>query len=109
MIPARLDHLLSHIEAFEKELRGPRLTFARLATLTLYASAAIADLGGAAQTVRGALNLIEQTAGQAKEEQDKQAVERLGVFDVKQISVARPEEPAAQPAQSYDLNDDIPF
>lgn len=106
--PARVDQLLARIDQFERELIKPRLTFTAVAALTIYVAAAIADVGGAATTVRGAMNLIEEAVGAAKEEQDKDAAGRLGMLEPKQLEPPRPAEIAA-PRETYDLNDDIPF
>lgn len=108
LAPARIDQLLARIDQFERELTKPRLTFTAVAALTIYVTAAIADVGGAATTVRGAMNLIEEAVGTAKEEQDKEAAGRLGIFEPKKLEPPRPpEEP--KPRETYDLNDDIPF
>lgn len=104
--PARIDQLIERINQFERELTKPKLTFAGVAALTIYITAAIADLGGAATTVRGAMNLIEEAVGSAKEEEDKALAGRLGVFEPKKLEPPRPEEASAP---SPDLNDDIPF
>lgn len=107
--PARIDHLLQKVDQFEHELTKPRLSFIAVAALTIYITGAIADLGGSAQTVRGAMNLIQEAVGTAKEEQDKEIAGRLGTFEMRKLEPPRPPEVSAASNKEYDLNDDIPF
>jgi hypothetical protein len=104
----RVEQLLARIDQFERELTKPRLTFTSVAALTIYLAAAVADLGGAASTVRGAMNLIEEAVGGAKEAEDNEVAGMLGVYEPRKLEPPRIEE-AVVAQKTFATEDDIPF
>ncbi len=109
--PARIDTLLDKLNRFERDLGGPRLNFLAVATLALAVAGAIADVGGAASTIRQLMNQVEEAVGRAKDEQDKAAVTQLPHFEPKKLEPPRAKQPEARPVQhaNFDLDDEIPF
>lgn len=106
--PPRIDRLARCIDAFEEELTKPKLTLAGVAVMGMTVLAALSDAGGAVESAQKVVRLIQETVGQAKEEQDQEAVSRLrGPEDVRQIESSRRQAPT--PTPESDLDDDIPF
>ena len=107
--PARRDALLDKLHQFEKDLEGRRLNIVAMATLALAVAGVVADVGTAGSIVRQLMNDVETAIGQAKEEQDKAAIQQIPHFEMKKLEP--PREPKAPPVQyaSYDLDDEIPF
>ncbi|MEM9964804.1 MAG: hypothetical protein AAGC58_05600, partial [Asticcacaulis sp.] len=109
--PARIDALLQKLNQFERDLEGPRLNFLAVTTLSLVVAGAIADIGGAATTVRQLLNQVEEAVGLAKEEQDKAAVMLLPQIEVRKLEPPRREIPQELTSHNidFDLDEEVPF
>ena len=113
---ARIDRLVHVIDDFEKELRHPRLQYVAVAALAMVVVSTVADLGGAATTVRELLHKVHETVGLAKEEQNKELASRMvPQTEMKKLEPPRKPKPATPefgksraPALNY-LDDDIPF
>ncbi len=108
--PARIAYLLARLDDFERAIQKPRLTFSAVAALTVLVTAGVADVGGAAQTIRGVLNLIEETVGTAKEEQDRKHAARLAPAEQRMLEAPRnPSEELSPHEETLDIDDEIPF
>ena len=108
--PARIDKLIRQVDKFESDLDSRNLTFIAVGVVTLAVAGAIADVGGAASAVRELVNKIEETVGQAKEEQDRDAASRMiENHEVRQLMPPRTHEPLPSPPEPASLDDEIPF
>jgi hypothetical protein len=108
--PARIDKLIRQIDQFDQSLESRKLTFVVVGVVALTLAGAIADVDGATTAVRELVNKIEETVGQAKEEQDKDAVDRkIETDEVLKLSPPRTREPALPASNPTDLDDEIPF
>jgi hypothetical protein len=109
----RKDVLRRHIEAFERELLGGRLSLVALAKLAVGISLAV---GGLAQGAVAFLELHDRLVRAVAEEKNIQDHERVAVLQL--ISIDRPaatlaisdnRPPGPRESFSADLDDEIPF
>lgn len=102
--PERIDRLVRHVAAFERDLESPRLTFVSVAVLTLTIASGIADLEGAASGVRQLINQVEEVVGRVHEEQATSRYLVEAPTEPRRIEPPRTAKPKVQRP-----DDDIPF